>query len=90
MISDELKAQLESEGYFNVVEIEGRGICAVQKYLFTFGIVYGIDLIGYEGRWCYADYRVAILALSQWDGKNDPPYNWIKYKGKGGERENKN
>jgi len=88
MVTEELKTLLEKDGYFNIREIEGRGVCAIQKFMFTFGLVYSIDLNGYKGRWCYGDHREALVAINEWDDKNDPPYNWIKYKGDGGERVN--
>ncbi len=55
---------------------------AVQRFMFTVGVVTGIDEFGYRCRWCYDNYRMASLALSRWDGKGDPPGPWIKQKGR--------
>jgi hypothetical protein len=86
-MNKELKEQLESEGYRELVEIPGRGICGLMGFIFTVGLCYGIDAIGYEGRYCYshADSFHAVLALKEWDGINDPNGKWIKHKGKVGE-----
>jgi len=81
-----LQTFLENEGYCHLTEIEGRGICAVYKFMFTFAIVYGIDEHGYRGRWCYSGSIEPAVALRQWNGIGDPLGNWIKYKGEGGER----
>jgi hypothetical protein len=77
---------LEEQGYVQVREIPERGICALRKFMYTTGIVYGLDDSGYKGRWCYASMPMAVVAFSQWDGVGDPPMDWIKYKGVGGER----
>lgn len=90
MITTEFKKQLESEGYMAIMEVEGRGVCAIQKFLFTYGLVFGIDSTGYKGRYCYRSLEEATVALAMWKGTGDPQGNWIKYKGEGGERSNPN
>lgn len=88
-LTEQLKTHLENEeGYIGVKEIEGHGICACLQFLFTIGLVTGIDNFGYKGRWCYGSMVEAVYALDTWDGSGDPPGNWIKYKGEGGERWN--
>jgi hypothetical protein len=89
-VSPELEVYLKSEGYVHIRYIPGRGVCAIMKFIFTYGLVYGIDSIGYKGRWCYGSLAEAFAALHMWDGKEDPPGKWIKYKGVGGERSNPN
>jgi hypothetical protein len=84
------KEDLEKEGYYNLREIEGRGFCGLMKFIFTTGLVIGMNEIGYYGRYCYSSESEALEALTQWDGENDPPGNWIKYKGFGGDRSNPN
>lgn len=86
MISEELKTHLESEGYVGVREIPRQGVCACFRFMFTVGLVVGIDSMGYKGRYCYPGPGAALTALITWDGKGDPPGEWIKYKGEGGER----
>lgn len=81
--------QLEKEGYFNIKKIYKIGTCGLFKFAFTTGLVVGIDLLGYNGRYCYDNLADAVEGLENWDGVGDPEGNWIKYKGKGGERMNK-
>jgi hypothetical protein len=81
--------QLEKEGYFNIKKIYKIGACGLFHFAFTTGLVVGIDLLGYNGRYCYEHLADAVEALENWDGVGDPEGNWIKYKGEGGERMNK-
>ena len=85
-----LKKQLLKEGYIDIMLIPNKGICGIMRFLFTYGLVIGLDTTGYKGRYCYKDLVTATMALHMWDGKNDPPLQWIKYKGEGGERSNSN
>jgi len=78
------------EGYFEIREIEGLGICSLMTFVFTTGLVIGMDDIGYRGRYCFSSKEEASKSLKEWDGVGDPPGNWIKYKGYGGERSNPN
>jgi hypothetical protein len=84
ILTDKLKQQLESQGYCYIKEIPNRGICAIMKFMFTYGLCYGIDNTGYKGRYCYPHEKVedAILALHKWNGESDPDGDWIKHKGK--------
>ena len=86
----ELIPTLEKEGYYNIKEIPGTGICALFTFMFTTGLVVNCNQHGYEGRYCYQVKQEAEDALELWDGKGDPLFNWIKYKGEGGERKNPN
>ncbi len=89
MITQELKEHLEKEGYKCLTE-NSRGLCGTFRFMFTVAIVIGIDSEGYKGRYCYGSEIEAFHALLTWDGISDPPGNWIKYKGEGGERTNDN
>jgi len=88
MLTDELKEYLINEGYVDLREVPGRGICGVKRFLFTYGLIYGMDSMGYKGRWCYDSGVKAVLALQLWNGEGDPAFDWIKYKGEDGERSN--
>jgi len=72
---------LESEGYTEIREIEGRGLCGLKHFMFTTGLVYGMTKIEYEGRYCFERFSDAKEALNNWDGKGDPTGPWIKHKG---------
>ena len=80
---------LEAEGFTHIRVINGR-ICGIKRFIFTTGLVIGLDEIGYLGRYCYENRSDAIDALREWDGSGDPSGNWIKYKGTGGDRSNNN
>lgn len=86
MEKNQLIKYLEKEGYVELREIEGVGICGLYRFVFTTGLVIGIDTVGYKGRYCYPTIVDARDALVHWDGKGDPTGPWIKYKGEGGER----
>lgn len=84
------KAQLESDGFYCLRVVEGRGICGLMNFIFTVGLCEGIGTNGfdfYEGRYCYPHQhnKDAFMALMMWDGKGDPKGRWLKYKGKRGE-----
>lgn len=80
---------LEREGYTSLKEVKGRGMCGIFRYLYTTGLVYGLDEEGYKGRYCYSESSEAKEALESWSGEGDPTdENWIKHKGQVGEYSN--
>lgn len=87
-----LKEELTNEGYHHLRVIEGRGICGLREFIFTIGLCEGLDNTGFSGRYCYEKSHVlhAFIGLNNWDGKDDPPGPWIKYKGERGEYTNEN
>lgn len=88
MINPVLKNKLEQEGYTQICEKEGRGICGIYRFVFTTGLVYGMDETGYAGRWCFETMCEATSELEKWNGIGDPGGEWIKHKGKSGEYRN--
>ncbi len=48
---------LKNEGYYEIKEIGDKGVCGLFRFMFTTGLVIGIDEIGYEGRYCYSTER---------------------------------
>ena len=89
-MNKELLEMLKREGYYNVKEIPGRGLCGLREFITTIGLVEGLTESGYSGRYCYPKNRiyVTIVALETWDGKDDPIGNWLVYKGERGEYRN--
>lgn len=77
----ELKEFLENEGYCHLTEINGRGVCGVMRFMFTYGLVYGLDESGYKGRYCFDNAIEAAVSLAVWSGSGDPSGKWIKHKG---------
>jgi hypothetical protein len=75
------EALLIGEGYFNLVEIPGRGIVGLRRFMYTVGLCYDLDEECYRGRYCFEHLRDAVEALIQWDGQGDPAGPWLKHKG---------
>lgn len=78
----------KKNGYSDVRMIQGKGWCGLRRFIFTTGLVVGIDEVGYVGRYCYKHHAGAKEALKSWSGKGDPDGQWIKYKGIPAERSN--
>jgi len=73
---------LEEQGYTNLREIPGHGLCGIQRMLFTYALYCHIDSSGFGPyRFCYPQFFDALDAIEQWDGKDLPPGKWIKCKG---------
>lgn len=85
-----LMEDLADQGYFDFKEVQDHGLCAICQFMFTYGLVTGLDNDSYRGRYCFHTEDEAIEALRAWDGIGDPSGNWIVYKGKGGQRSNPN
>lgn len=64
--------------------IPGRGLCVVQRFVFTCGLLTGVTLNGlcydYTARYCYPIGSDALRDLREWDGAGDPPGEWVKEK----------
>jgi hypothetical protein len=72
--------ELNELGYYPTKFVEGRGYCGVRPMIYTTGLFYGITRDGNEGRYCFNTFREAEESLILWDGKGDPPGNWLKEK----------
>lgn len=90
MTYKDLITELKEQGYSDIREIGDRGLCGLFRFVFTTGLVYGLDDWGYNGRFCFENMADAKEALDNWDGINDPSGDWIKHKGKKGEYSNPN
>lgn len=83
----QLATYLLSEGYVHVRFVDEQCV-AIQRYLTTWGLCYGLDDLGMSGRFCYQDRLDAldaILALDHMLGRHEAPPTgpWIKHKGSG-------
>ena len=78
----DLKTFLEDEGYTDIVELPSGELAGLMKFLFTTGLVVGLDEYGYRIRFCYEFTFEALEALKEWDGVGYPTGNWIKAKGR--------
>jgi hypothetical protein len=65
-------------------EIPGCGLCAVQRFAYTCGLLTGLRFDGhsyfYVARYCYPNGVDALRDLAVWDGQGDPPGEWVKEK----------
>ncbi len=77
--------ELQENGYRHASFLPDGKVAGIQRMLFTFGLCCGIhregNLLFHDYRYCYEHEADAIAALSEWDGKGDPPGPWIKLKG---------
>jgi len=97
-LTPELAVQLEADGYRSLKEIPGKGICGLQAFVYTIGLMTGLDETGYYERFCYPHVHgvKALMALIEWDvntpESEDMPDDkyWVKRKGQRGECGNPN
>lgn len=88
-MEDSLIKQLESEGYFNLHETKNYGIVGLFRFMFTTGLVVGLDPVGYNRRYCYPTIehaKIGLQLLLEEDKKEYPLFDppdpfWIKRKG---------
>lgn len=90
-LTPEFKAYLETQGYFDLKEVDGK-IIGLLKLMYTIAIVVDIDEIGYDYRYCYP-YRNAfhcIAAYKFFKLDEEPFGNWAVRKGRDGDYRNPN
>lgn len=82
MTEEQLIEYLQSEGYSQIRHVPNRGLVGLCRFAYTIGLVYGLNSVGYIGRYCYSNMSDAYNALETWTGEGDPPdSDWIKHKG---------
>lgn len=79
-----LLSMLAENGYTNIRKV-GQQLCGLQCFMFTTGLMVGLDANGYQRRYCYEHREEALEALKTWDGTGHPSGPWIKMKGGGAE-----
>jgi hypothetical protein len=79
---------MESEGYTDVRLLESGEWAGLRKFIYTTGLVVGLDRTGYRTRFCYQHTDEARAALEVWTGSGDPPGPWLVRKGEGGDYRN--
>jgi hypothetical protein len=85
MIRDEVKPDwlqlCFDNNYIDFVEFpEGAAYenAAIHKFMYTWGILAGLNSCGYENRWCYSTEEDAHRALMDWRlrGGEEEPDGW--------------
>ncbi len=80
-IDPHLALALHVSGYTSLRLHRGR-VCGLHRFMYTVGIVVGLDFETYSHRYCYADFAEARGALGEWSEDDEhPPGPWIKRKG---------
>lgn len=69
--------------YFFARQLPDGRWAAVNRQVYTWALMVGLDEYGYETRFCYETCQEAATALAAWDGKGFPPSYWIKQKPEG-------
>lgn len=75
-------------GYFWPKRLKTGEWACIGQFIFTAGLIVGVDWDGIQKKFCYESFLEAVMALQSWEGEGDPPGNWIKEKGVDGERNN--
>ena len=79
-LPDEQREFYEAMEYTCVCKMHGK-IVGLGQFIFTVGIVVGMDETGYEYRFCYGSYAEAFVALANWIlTGGDEPDGYIKRK----------
>lgn len=76
---------LAGYGYSELRQLATGEIAGLRQFLFTSGVVVGLDAAGYRTRYCFERHADALAALQAWDGHGDPGGPWIKRKGRDAE-----
>mgnify|MGYP003576196396 CR=1 FL=1 len=88
-MNPKIEAVLKLEGYVCPKQLDDGRVIALMQFIFTVGLVVDIDERGnYAYRYCYEKASEALSALCEWDGRGDPPGNWLKKKGRGVDERN--
>jgi hypothetical protein len=51
----------KSQGYDEINNIDGFGWCAVNRFLFTFGVLNNMSISSVGGRWCFDTKANAMI-----------------------------
>ena len=66
-----LVSKLMVYGYQNLRLVNGAW-CGTQRFIYTVGVVMGLDESGYKNRFCFDTEQNAALFLKEWDGTTLP------------------
>lgn len=82
MTDDELSCFLTDQGYENLRKLPSGVWIGTMRMLFTQGLFYGLDRMGYSHRYCYEPDRFedCFSDVKNWDGEGDPQGKWVAKK----------
>jgi hypothetical protein len=74
-----------NQAFYTDVQRKGdAGIAGINRFMFTWAILSGMNEYGYEDRWCYSNYAKAKAAFDAWDGLDGTePTGWHRHPGSG-------
>jgi hypothetical protein len=81
-MKDDLLESLKLEGYTDLQERDGI-LMGIYRFMFTWGLMVGLNEDGYDRRYCYKTKVEVLKALEEWCPLQEPhpSGNWIKCKG---------
>jgi hypothetical protein len=81
MTKDETMTVWEESGSYSFRDIKGV-LCGLSNFMYTCGILIGVNGYSYERRYCFETAQEAVDALSDYEDTSiHPTGNWIKCKG---------
>lgn len=82
----ELLACLRENGYVDIKFMPDGSYAGLFQFMYSWGVVAGLHMYGYEDRWCFHGYDKAKAALDAWDGE-DEPQGWHRHLNSGRRRD---
>ena len=64
--------QTLTDNCYSDICIRNGEVCGILRFVFTYGVCVGLDMIGYRCRFCFDTEQNAKLFLSEWDGSYLP------------------
>ncbi len=88
MTTSEQLDRIKKENEFLDIKVMNGKVYALNRFIYTTGLLVGVNEHTYEHRYCYPNHADAREAFATWDGVGLAPGNWIKRKGSDGEMAN--
>lgn len=82
---DEIPAEILAE-YRDIKILPDGTVCGLHRFIYTWGLMIGLDLYGYADRYCYASLEAAQAALKAWNGDGEPT-GWHRHPDTGRRRD---
>ena len=60
------------ENQYTYLKIINNKVCAINRFLFTYGVMIDLDEFGYKMRFCFNSEINAINFIENWDGVKLP------------------